>query len=127
MLPMTGATLYLGRYPEKVRAVYDSIKPGSKQWNDFVANKDQICANYGKVDMLTDPHTQQDILAEYYALYDPAAAMEMWSMEDINGMVYIENGDSRAHTYGYIRTMMDLMQTLMWWLIESIQRSYLRT
>ncbi len=107
MLPMTGATLFLGKYPEKVKAVYDSIAPSSKQWTEYVANVQQICTNYGKSGMLTDPYTHQDILAEYYALYDPQAAMDMWSIDDINGKQYIEFGDSRAHTYGYIQSMIE--------------------
>lgn len=107
MLPMTGATLFLGKNKEKVKEVYDSISPTSKQWTEFVANEPQISANYGKDYMLTDPYTHQDILAEYYALYDPAAAMNQWSIENINNKQYIEFGDSRAHTYGYIQSMIE--------------------
>lgn len=102
MLPITGASLYMGKYPDKVKAVVDSIGENSPQWKHFVANKNQICANYGKNDMLTDPETNQDIIAEYYAFYDADKALEMFDMSD-NGKV--ENGESRAHTLGYITSL----------------------
>ena len=102
MLPISGATLYLGKYKDKVKAVADSIQESSTQWKHFVANKEQICANYGKNDMLTDPETNQDVMAEYYAYYDADAALEMFDMSD-NGKV--ENGESRAHTLGYISSL----------------------
>ena len=104
MLPMTGATLFLGKYPEKVKAVYDSIRPGSKQWEDYINDIEGIKERYNK-GMETNPNLHQDILAEYYALYDPEAAMASWNMNDDG---YIEFGDSRPHTYAYIRTMIDL-------------------
>ena len=104
MLPMTGATLFLGKYPEKVKAVYESIRPGSKQWEDYINDIEGIKERYNK-GMETNPNLHQDILAEYYALYDPEAAMTSWNMNDDG---YIEFGDSRPHTYAYIRTMMDL-------------------
>ncbi|MFR6561612.1 MAG: hypothetical protein ACLUR5_06210 [Eubacterium ventriosum] len=45
--------------------------------------------------MLTDPKTNQDVVAEYYAYYDPDGALARWDMSD-SGKV--ENGESRAHT-----------------------------
>jgi uncharacterized repeat protein (TIGR02543 family) len=102
MLPISAATLYMGKYPQKVKAVYDSVSEQSKQWTHFVANKNQICANYGKTDMLTDPGTNQDIMAEYYAFYDADAALSKYDMTD-NGKV--ENGESRAHTFHYITSL----------------------
>ena len=48
MLPISGATLYMGKYKDKVKAVVDSIGENSKQWSNFVNNKEQICTNYGK-------------------------------------------------------------------------------
>ena len=102
MLPISGATLYLGKYKDKVKAVSDSVNESSAQWKHFVTNKEQICANYGKNDMLTDPETNQDVMAEYYAYYDADAALEMFDMSD-SGKV--ENGESRAHTLGYITSL----------------------
>ena len=102
MLPISGATLYMGKYKEKVKAVVDSIGENSKQWTHFVNNKEQICANYGKKDMLTDPKTNQDVVAEYYAYYDPDAAL---AKVDLSDSGKVENGESRAHTLAYITSL----------------------
>ena len=61
----------MGKYKDKVKNVVDSIDENSNQWKHFVSNKEQICNNFNKVDMLTDPKTNQDVVAEYYAYYDP--------------------------------------------------------
>lgn len=103
MLPITGASLYLGKYPEKVKAVVDSIGENSMQWQNFVNNKDQIVNRFdGGMDMLTNHDVNQDIVAEYYAFYDADAALKMYDVSD-NGR--IENGESRAHTLGYITSL----------------------
>ena len=102
MLPISGATLYMGKYKEKVKAVVDSIGENSKQWTHFVNNKEQICATYGKGDMLTDPKTNQDVVAEYYAYYDPDAAL---AKVDLSDSGKVENGESRAHTLAYITSL----------------------
>ena len=102
MLPISGATLYMGKYKEKVKAVVDSIGENSKQWSNFVNNKEQICTNYGKKDMLTDPKTNQDVVAEYYAYYDPDAAL---AKVDLSDSGKVENGESRAHTLAYITSL----------------------
>ena len=102
MLPLSGATFYMGRHKNKVKAVVDSISENSNQWKHFVDTKDQSCANFGKTDMLTDPETNQDVIAMYYAYYDADAAMEMWDSSD-EGKV--ENGESRAHTMAYITSL----------------------
>ena len=102
MLPISGATLYMGKYKDKVKNVVDSIDENSNQWKHFVSNKEQICNNFNKVDMLTDPKTNQDVIAEYYAYYDPDGALARWDMSD-SGKV--ENGESRAHTLSYITSL----------------------
>ncbi len=102
MLPISGATLYMGKYKDKVKNVVDSIDENSNQWKHFVSNKEQICNNFNKVDMLTDPKTNQDVVAEYYAYYDPDGALARWDMSD-SGKV--ENGESRAHTLSYITSL----------------------
>lgn len=104
MLPISGATLYLGKYPEKVKALSDSISETSKQWTEFVNNKNQICTNYGKVDMLVDPETNQDIMAEYYAFYDPDEALNRFDISDTGK---VENGESRAHTLAFITSLQE--------------------
>ena len=90
MLPISGATLYMGKYRDKVKNVVDSIDENSNQWKHFVSNKEQICNNFNKVDMLTDPKT------------DPDGALARWDMSD-SGKV--ENGESRAHTLSYITSL----------------------
>lgn len=107
MLPISGATLYLGKYPEKVKALSDSVSETSKQWAEFVNNKNQICTNYGKVDMLTDPETNQDIMAEYYAFYDPDEALNRFDISDTGK---VENGESRAHTLAFITSLKEYGQ-----------------
>jgi len=102
MLPIGAASLYLGKYPQKVKAVVESISESSVQWKQFLAKKDQSCTNFGKVDMLVDPETNQDIIAEYYALYDPAEALNMY---DISDSGFVENGESRAHTLEFISSL----------------------
>ena len=102
MLPISGATLYMGKYKDKVKNVVDSIDENSKQWKHFVANKNQICTNYGKKDMLIDPKTNQDVIAEYYAYYDPDGALARWDQSDTGK---VENGESRAHTLSYITSL----------------------
>ncbi len=102
MLPINGASLYLGKYPDKVKAVVDSIDETSKQWTTYVPNKQQICDRYGKTDMLTDPETHQDVLAEYYAYYNAEEALARWDSSD-QGKV--ESGESRAHTLAYITSL----------------------
>ena len=102
MLPISGATLYMGKYKDKVKAVVDSIGENSKQWSNFVNNKEQICTNYRKKDMLTDPKTNQDVVAEYYAYYDPDAAL---AKVDLSDSGKVENGESRAHTLAYITSL----------------------
>lgn len=102
MLPISSASLYLGKYPEKVKALSDSISSTSKQWTNFVNNKEQICVNYGKVDMQTDPGTNQDIMAEYYAFYNPDEALNRF---DISDSGRVENGESRAHTLAFITSL----------------------
>lgn len=102
MLPMNGASLYLGKYPNKVKAVVDSIDETSKQWTTYVPNKQQICDRYGKADMLTDPEMHQDILAEFYAFYDADEALARWDSSD-DGKV--ESGESRAHTLAYLTSL----------------------
>ena len=52
--------------------------------------------------MLTDPKTNQDVVAEYYAYYDPDAAL---AKVDLSDSGKVENGESRAHTLAYITSL----------------------
>ncbi len=42
MLPISGATLYMGKYKDKVKNVVDSIDENSNQWKHFVSNKSRF-------------------------------------------------------------------------------------
>ena len=52
--------------------------------------------------MLIDPKTNQDVIAEYYAYYDPDGALARWDQSDTGK---VENGESRAHTLSYITSL----------------------
>ncbi len=100
MIPMTGAMLYLAKYPEKIKATYDSI--WGTQWSNYLNLHSQNGWN-----TLTSRYTHHDLLAEFYALADPEAAMGKWSIGDVDGQTVIETGESRAHTYGFIQSMIE--------------------
>ncbi len=101
MIPMTGATLYFSKYQDKVKATYESI--WGTQWSNYLNLHQQ-----NGWQTLNSPYVHQDLLAEFYAMADPQAAMEKWSIEDIPGYgTVIEAGESRAHTYGFIRSMIE--------------------
>ncbi|MFJ1702463.1 glycosyl hydrolase [Kitasatospora sp. NPDC088346] len=78
VLPVTGGSLYLARRQDEIRA-----------------NLAELKANNGGV--LTD---WRDLLWEFQALADPAAAKSAW--DSGNGGYTPEEGESRAHTYHWI-------------------------
>lgn len=78
VLPVTGASLHLGRDPARVAR--------SCAWLDGVGR--------GQAEGWTD------ILAAYCALADPARALEEWRRDPI-----AEFGDSPAHTYHWIENL----------------------
>ncbi|NLD47805.1 MAG: glycoside hydrolase [Clostridiaceae bacterium] len=86
-LPITGASLYLATDPSYIKRNLDEM------WTEFNA--------YNGSDK--NPEMWQDIVCEYMALYDPEAALNKWNE---NGAV--EDGESRAHTYHWIRSLMEL-------------------
>lgn len=86
-LPITGGSLYLATDPGYIKRNLDEM------WAEFNA--------YTGSDK--NPSMWQDIVCEYMALYDPAAALNKWNE---NGAV--EDGESRAHTYHWIRNLMEL-------------------
>ena len=100
MIPMTGSTLYFSKFPQKITDTYDSIF--GKQWDNYIALK-----NANGWSTLDSRYTHHDLLAEFYALADPETAMGKWSINDVGGQTIIEAGESRAHTYGYIQSMIE--------------------
>lgn len=75
-LPVTAASLYLGKDPDYVKENYDEML--------------KECG-------ASEPPNWKDIQYMYYALYDPSAAKSMW-----NDSITPEDGSSRAHTYHWI-------------------------
>ncbi len=75
-LPITAASLYLGKDPGYVKRNYENML--------------KACGS-------AEPPNWKDIQYMYYALYDPAAAKNMW-----NGSIEPEGGESKAHTYHWI-------------------------
>ena len=85
MLPMTGGQFYLGDYPAAVRNTYA----------EMVRNKG------------SEPTLWRDILWQYLALGDPDAAL---SKLRAAGSYTPEEGESRAHTFHWIRNLAALGQ-----------------
>lgn len=86
-MPITGASLYLGTDPDYIKRNLDEM--------------------WAEVNAYTGPDKNlemwQDIVCEYLALYDPDEALKKWNE---NGAV--EDGESRAHTYHWIRNLIEL-------------------
>ncbi|WP_279379107.1 glycosyl hydrolase [Acetivibrio straminisolvens] len=74
--PITAASLYLGKDPGYVKENYEEML--------------KECGT-------SEPPNWKDIQYMYYALYDPAAAKNMW-----NESIVPEDGESKAHTYHWI-------------------------
>ncbi|MFI7599357.1 glycosyl hydrolase [Actinoplanes sp. NPDC049681] len=85
MLPMTGGQLYLGDYPAAVRNTYA-----------------EMVRNNGG-----EPTTWRDILWQYLALGDPDAALAKLQAA---GSYTPEEGESKAHTFHWIRNLAALGQ-----------------
>jgi len=86
-MPFTGASLYLGTDPDYIKRNLDEM------WAEF--------NTYTGSDK--NPAMWQDIVCEYMALYDPAAALNKW-----NEGGSVEDGETRAHTFHWIRNLMEL-------------------
>ncbi len=88
LLPITPASLYLGRDPAYVRRNLDAM--------------DLAYARYLKSEreQHASPQIWQDILLQYSALHDPKAALARW---DPDGPV--EQGDSASHTYFWLQSL----------------------
>jgi hypothetical protein len=103
MLPITGASLYLGKDPEFVQRNYDAIWTEYALWDGDggLFNKDLVKVRW------------QDIVYKYLAFADPDTAIENWkdtnlNEDPINGVdpaLGIEFGESRAHTYQHLQML----------------------
>ncbi|MET8149762.1 glycosyl hydrolase [Actinoplanes sp. NPDC049668] len=85
MLPMTGGQLYLGDYPESVKATYA-----------------ELVRNNGG-----EPTAWRDMLWQYLALGDPDAALAKFRA---NSSYTSEEGESKAHTFHWLRNLAALGQ-----------------
>ena len=95
MLPIIPASLYLGRDPAYVRRNYDEAYA---EWPAFAA---EFPAE-ANIDIWAD------ILAEYLALSDPAAAISKGNsigMWDVGSGFAVEGGDSKAHSYHWVHNL----------------------
>ncbi|MDP5275743.1 fibronectin type III domain-containing protein [Chengkuizengella axinellae] len=99
MLPVTGASLYLGMDPNYVKNNYDRTYA---EFPNYLEKKEQ----YGW-EGLDNINTWQDIMLSYYALYDPAEALLRWkdTNEELDPSIGIEFGESRARTYQWMRSL----------------------
>ncbi len=88
LLPMTTASTYLGRDPRYVTNFFLAMDKMSQRY-----------ANAGMSDG-TPADIWQDVFAEYRALASPAQARAAW-----NSQGSTEGGDSRTHTYYWIRSL----------------------
>ena len=101
MLPITGASFYLGKDPDFVQQNFDAIWTEYALWDGGTEDKELMRDRW------------QDILSQYLAFADPNAALDHWkdtniSDDPVNGVdpaIGIEFGDSRAHTYHHIKTL----------------------
>ena len=82
-LPVTATSLYLGLYPDYVAKNFSEIS----QWNNGPAND------------------WTDLVREYQALYDPAAALNGYNFNYTP-----EEGESYAHTYNWLHNLSELGQ-----------------
>ncbi|MDP5274957.1 glycosyl hydrolase [Chengkuizengella axinellae] len=99
ILPITPASLYLGTDPDYVALNYNNTYD---EFPNYLQKKEQ----YGWAG-LDNTDAWQDILVSYYALSNPAEALTLWKDEDteIDPAVGVEFGESRAHTYQWIRSL----------------------
>jgi len=87
LLPLTTASMYLGRDPKFVQASLAELPAQSAQWAGLGHRPDP-------------PDIWQDIFAEYLALADPAKALAAW-----NRWGAVEFGDSRTHALHWLLSL----------------------
>jgi endoglucanase Acf2 len=93
LLPITTASTYLGRDPQSVRRGFAALPGEVKAYQ-----------TRGITDG-TPPDIWQDVMAEYLALVDPAAAFKSWDRRS-----YVEIGDTRTHTLYWIESLAEIGQ-----------------
>jgi endoglucanase Acf2 len=89
MLPITTASLYLGTDPAYIGR---NLAAMDREFKAFLAR-----------DGKSPPDIWQDILLQYAALDDPAAALKRWDPEGA-----VEDGETRTHTYHWLQSLVGL-------------------
>ncbi|MST00524.1 MAG: glycoside hydrolase family 81 [Pedosphaera sp.] len=102
-LPVTGGSLYLGRWPDYARKNYHALlKENLEADMKAAAKKGQRAPTHGGADF----DQWGDILWMYRALTDPADAQRLWDARVANFKP--EAGNSLAQTYAWITALRDL-------------------
>jgi endoglucanase Acf2 len=91
LLPLTTASLYLGYDPAYVQRNLQAMDRAYQRYR--TSEREQHAP----------PQIWQDILLQYAALNDPAAALTQW---DEQGMV--EEGETPSHTYHFMQSLANL-------------------
>jgi len=91
LLPITTASTYLGRDPAAIERAFAALPLEVKAYQ-----------TRGITDG-TPPEIWQDVLAEYLALADPAAALKAWDRHS-----YVEVGETRTHTLYWIQSLAEM-------------------
>lgn len=87
LLPLTTASLYLGKDPDFVKRSLAELPAQSAAWATRGRRPDP-------------PDIWQDVFAEYLALADPAAALAQW-----NRWGAVELGNTRSHTLHWLLSL----------------------
>jgi endoglucanase Acf2 len=87
LLPLTTASLYLGRDPEFIKSSLAELPAQSSAWATRGRRPDP-------------PDIWQDVFAQYLALADPAAGLAQW-----NRWGAVELGDTRTHALHWLLSL----------------------
>ena len=102
-LPITGGSLYLGRWPDYVRKNYAALLVENRAADLAAAvgqNRDSSVGDGSHFDQWAD------VLWMYRALADPVGALQAWTSRPADFKP--EAGNSLAHTYAWIAALRDL-------------------
>ncbi len=91
MLPITPASIYLGRYPDYIKKNISAIDEAKQQYVSHSGNDE------------TPDDIWQDILNSYLALADPELALKSW-----NPKGSIETGETRTHTLHWLLSLKEM-------------------
>ncbi len=90
LLPVTSASVYLGRDPEYIQRSLSTLK-----------GETEVYESRGR--RANPPDIWQDIFAKYMALSDPQLALKQW-----NRWGAVELGDTRSHTLHWLLSLQEM-------------------